>query len=97
MSGGFGGIVSLRLQSPEAAREFVTATRIFGLSVSLGGVESLICLPTEMTHGPLQGTDREIPPDLVRLSAGIENADDLIADLDQALATAVAVRRRRAA
>ena len=86
MHGGFGGVVSFRLPTGEAAKEFVTATTIFGLSVSLGGVESLICLPTEMTHAPLKGTDREIPADLVRLSVGIEDVQDLIADLDQALA-----------
>ncbi|MGO3152952.1 MAG: cystathionine gamma-synthase [Galactobacter sp.] len=86
MYDGFGGVVSFRLPTGEAAKEFVTATKLFGLSVSLGGVESLICLPTEMTHAPLKGTDREIPADLVRLSVGIEDVQDLIADLDQALA-----------
>ncbi|WP_291279157.1 cystathionine gamma-synthase [Galactobacter sp.] len=86
MHDGFGGVVSFRLPTGEAAKEFVTATKLFGLSVSLGGVESLICLPTEMTHAPLKGTDREIPADLVRLSVGIEDVQDLIADLDQALA-----------
>lgn len=86
MSGGFGGVVSLRLAGGEAAaRRFVTATELFGLSVSLGGVESLICLPTEMTHGPLRGTPREISADLVRLSVGIEDVADLIADLERAL------------
>jgi cystathionine gamma-synthase len=94
MHGGFGGVVSLRLPTARAAREFVTATNLFGLSVSLGGVESLICLPTEMTHAPLKGTDREIPAELVRLSVGIEDAQDLIVDLEQALA-AVAPRARR--
>ncbi|MGO3089041.1 MAG: cystathionine gamma-synthase [Galactobacter sp.] len=97
MHGGFGGVVSMRLPSPEAAREFVTATQLFGLSVSLGGVESLICLPTEMTHAPLKGTAREIPADLVRLSVGIEDVSDLIADLDRALAAVSHYARRRVA
>lgn len=86
MHGGFGGVVSLRLAGGEAAaRRFVTATRLFGLSVSLGGVESLICLPTDMTHGPLRGTPREIGADIVRLSVGIEDVSDVIGDLEQAL------------
>lgn len=86
MHGGFGGVVSLRLAGGEAAaRRLVTATRLFGLSVSLGGVESLICLPTEMTHAPLKGTSRQVPGDLVRLSVGIEDQEDLIQDLAHGL------------
>jgi len=86
MTGGFGGVLSLRLSGGEAAaRRFVTSTELFGLSVSLGGVESLICLPREMTHAPLIGTPREVAGDLVRLSVGIEDPDDLVADLLQAL------------
>ncbi|WP_372728687.1 PLP-dependent transferase, partial [Nocardioides sp.] len=52
---------------------------------SLGGVESLIEHPGRMTHASVAGTDLEVPPDLIRLSVGIETADDLIADLDRAL------------
>ena len=95
MHGGFGGVVSLRLAGGEAAaRRFVRSTRLFGLSVSLGGVESLICLPTEMTHGPLRGTPREIDGDIVRLSVGIEEVGDLIADLDQALDAATRLTKQ---
>lgn len=86
MSGGFGGVVSLvPTGGPEVARALVRSTELFGLSVSLGGVESLVCLPTEMTHASLKGTPREIPADLVRLSVGIEQVEDLVADLDRAL------------
>ena len=59
--------------------------RIFTLGESLGGVESLIEHPGRMTHASVAGTDLEVPSDLVRLSVGIETADDLVADLAQAL------------
>jgi cystathionine gamma-synthase len=55
------------------------------LAESLGGVESLIELPGVMTHASVAGTQAEVPADLIRLSVGIEHADDLVADLDQAL------------
>jgi cystathionine gamma-synthase len=61
-------------------------TRVFILGESLGGVESLIEHPGRMTHASVAGTDLEVPGDLVRLSVGIETADDLVADLDRALA-----------
>jgi cystathionine gamma-synthase len=60
-------------------------TRIFTLAESLGGVESLIELPAVMTHASVAGSTLEVPEALVRLSVGIEDADDLIADLRQAL------------
>jgi cystathionine gamma-synthase len=58
---------------------------VFTLGESLGGVESLIEHPGLMTHASVAGTDLEVPDDLVRLSVGIETADDLLADLEQAL------------
>ncbi|GAA3710436.1 cystathionine gamma-synthase [Zhihengliuella alba] len=82
---GFGGIVSLRLGSEAAARAFAESTRLFGLSVSLGGVESLVCYCSEMTHASVRGTELAVPTDLVRLSVGVEDVDDLIEDLGQAL------------
>ncbi len=63
----------------------VARTQVFTLAESLGGVESLIEHPGAMTHASLAGSSIEIDPALVRLSVGIENADDLIADLAQAL------------
>jgi cystathionine gamma-synthase len=61
------------------------ATRIFTLAESLGGVESLIEVPAQMTHMSVAGSPLEVPPDLIRLSVGIEHVGDLIADLKQAL------------
>ncbi len=86
---GSGGMISFELRgSEQAAREVVRATRIWRLAESLGGVESLLELPAPMTHASLADSPFAVPPNLVRLSAGIESADDLIADLDQALARA---------
>ena len=87
---GFGGMVSFGVRGGlEAARRVAAGTRLFFLAESLGGVESLIEHPGEMTHASLAGSGFEIDPGLVRLSVGIEHADDLIADLKQALAAAV--------
>lgn len=84
---GFGGVVSLRVRGGEAAaRAFAESTEVFGLSVSLGGVESLISHPATMTHGSTKGTPEAPPSDVVRLSVGIEDVEDLQADLDRALA-----------
>jgi len=86
---GFGGMVSFRpAGGVAAARRLVVATRVFTLAESLGGVESLIELPGEMTHASVAGTEAEVPADLVRLSVGIEHPDDLVADLKQAIAAA---------
>jgi cystathionine gamma-synthase/cystathionine gamma-lyase len=86
---GFGGIVSFRPKGGlDRAHAIATSTSIFSLAVSLGGVESLICSPARMTHGsltPQERAERGIPDDLLRLSVGIEEADDLIADLTGAL------------
>ncbi|NHU86352.1 cystathionine gamma-synthase [Kocuria sp. JC486] len=82
---GFGGMVSFRLAAGEAAaRRFAESTHMYKLSVSLGGVESLICWPSEMTHGCVVGTDQAVPTDLVRLSVGIEDLEDHLEDLERA-------------
>ncbi|MFJ4869120.1 cystathionine gamma-synthase [Streptomyces sp. NPDC088757] len=82
----FGGMISFRVQGgEEAAVEVCDRAKLFTLGESLGGVESLIEHPGRMTHASVAGSALEVPADLVRLSVGIENADDLIADLRQAL------------
>lgn len=83
---GFGGMLSLALAAgPEAARAFAQSTEVFQLAESLGGVESLIGYPPEMTHASVRGTALAVPENVVRLSVGIEDVADLIADLEQAL------------
>jgi cystathionine gamma-synthase len=83
----FGGMVSFRVAGGEAqALDVCARTKVIILGESLGGVESLIEHPARMTHASVAGTPLEVPSDLVRLSVGIEDAEDLIADLDQALA-----------
>ncbi|MBV8074081.1 MAG: PLP-dependent transferase, partial [Candidatus Eremiobacteraeota bacterium] len=86
---GFGGMLSFTLQGPaERALDFVRHTKLFSLAESLGGVESLISIPSRMTHGSIPKEERErrgVTDGLIRLSVGIEDADDLIADLEQAL------------
>jgi cystathionine gamma-synthase len=82
----YGGMVSFRLAGgEETAVRTCNRTRLFTLGESLGGVESLIEHPGRMTHASAAGSPLEVPADLVRLSVGIEHADDLLADLDQAL------------
>jgi cystathionine gamma-synthase len=83
---GFGGMVSVEVKGgATAAKAFVEKTKVFTLAESLGGVESLIELPAQMTHMSTSGSLLEIPDNLVRLSVGIEDADDLLEDLRQAL------------
>jgi cystathionine beta-lyase/cystathionine gamma-synthase len=83
----FGGMISILLRGGEAAaREMVRRTKIFTLAESLGGVESLIEVPAAMTHMSVAGSELEVPGGLVRLSVGIEDQADLLADLEQALA-----------
>ena len=79
---GFAGMVSFR--HPDAVR-IAGATSIFTLAESLGGVESLIEVPQAMTHQSVEGSDAAVPADLVRLSCGVEAAQDLIADLQEAI------------
>ncbi|MFC5751966.1 cystathionine gamma-synthase [Actinomadura rugatobispora] len=85
---GFGGMVSFRTGSEDAAVRVCEATKLFILGESLGGVESLIEHPGRMTHASAAGSPLEVPADLVRLSVGIEDADDLLRDLERALAAA---------
>ena len=85
---GFGGMITLDLGSAERARRLAGATRVFSLAESLGGVESLISVPARMTHAsvPAERRDRMgLTESLVRLSVGIEDPEDLIADLGAAL------------
>ncbi len=82
---GFGGMISIILSSPEAARRMVSRTKLFALAESLGGVESLIEHPYSMTHASTAASPIAVPPALVRLSVGIEHVDDLMHDLRQAL------------
>jgi cystathionine gamma-synthase len=82
----YGGMVSFRVAGGrEQALAVCEKAEVFTLGESLGGVESLIEHPGLMTHASVAGTDLEVPDDLVRLSVGIETADDLLADLEQAL------------
>ena len=84
---GFGGMLSLGLSAgADAAKSFAESTELFQLAESLGGVESLIGYPPDMTHASVQGTALAVPENVVRLSVGIEGVDDLIADLEQGLA-----------
>lgn len=85
---GFGGMLSIELGSLERANAMVSRTKLFYLAESLGGVESLIGHPASMTHAAVPPAMRQamgLSDGLVRLSVGIEDVDDLIADLDQAL------------
>ncbi|MFZ0048659.1 MAG: cystathionine gamma-synthase [Streptosporangiaceae bacterium] len=83
---GFGGMVSFRARGgPGEAVAICGRTRLFTLGESLGGVESLIEHPASMTHASVAGSPLEVPADLIRLSVGIESADDLIEDLRTAL------------
>src|SRR6185503_12234399 len=85
---GFGGMVSIELGDAARARRVVESTKLFALAESLGGVESLIGHPASMTHASVPREMREamgLTDSLVRLSVGIEDPEDLIADLDQAL------------
>jgi cystathionine gamma-lyase len=85
---GFGGVISIDLGDTARARKFVESTRIFVLAESLGGVESLIGHPASMTHASVPFAMRQamgLTDSLVRLSCGVEDSDDLIADLENAL------------
>jgi cystathionine gamma-lyase len=87
---GFGGMISLKLRGGiPAAKQFLTRTRLFSLAESLGGVESLVCHPTTMTHASIPKELREargVDDGLIRLSVGIEDVADLRTDLEGALA-----------
>jgi cystathionine gamma-synthase len=82
----FGGMVSFLLEDEQEAVEVVARTKIWKLAESLGGVESLIEHPARMTHASTADAEFAVPPTLIRLSVGIESAEDLIDDLESALA-----------
>jgi cystathionine gamma-synthase len=84
----FGGMVSFLAETPEAAAEIARSTKLFQLAESLGGVESLIEVPARMTHAATASAPFAAPPNLIRLSVGIEAPEDLIADLEHALTVA---------
>jgi cystathionine gamma-synthase len=86
----FGGMVSFLAESPEEAAALAARTKLFRLAESLGGVESLIEVPARMTHAATADAPFAAPPSLIRLSVGIESAEDLVADLEQALVPAAA-------
>jgi cystathionine gamma-synthase len=82
----FGGMVSFQVAGGKAAAlEVCRRTEVFTLAESLGGVESLIEHPGQMTHASVAGSALEVPDDLVRISVGLEDASDLVGDLEQAL------------
>jgi cystathionine gamma-synthase len=85
----YGGMVSFTTRDGiDAAKRVAAATELFTLAESLGAVESLIEHPGEMTHASVAGSPLEVPPNLIRLSVGIETTSDLVADLEQALDSA---------
>lgn len=82
----FGGIVSIKFAGgTDAAKKFCESTKLFTLAESLGGVESLVNYPAEMTHASAANTPIEVAGDIVRLSVGVEHIDDILADIKQAL------------
>lgn len=85
----YGTVVTLRCSSAAVARAVCERTELFALAVSLGAVESLIEHPASMTHATKAGSDQAVGEEIVRLSIGLEDVEDLIADLERALASAV--------
>lgn len=82
----FGGMVSVTFKAGrQAARRIAEETTLFALAESLGGIESLVNYPAEMTHSSVKGTPLEVPDNLIRFSVGLEDVADLTADLEQAL------------
>ena len=82
----FGGMISFRMRNEQDALQACARFKVFTLAESLGGVESLVEHPGQMTHMSVAGSPLEVPGDLVRLSVGIEDTEDLVADVEQALA-----------
>ena len=99
LNGGFGGVLTFGVRGGEAAaRRFIKATTLFSLLANVGDAKSLVIHPWTTTHEQLGDTERRaagVTPDLVRLSIGLEHIDDLIDDLDRALAAAVATDSHR--
>jgi cystathionine gamma-synthase len=91
----FGGMISVLAESEEEAVALVARTKLWALAESLGGVESLIEHPARMTHASTADAPFAAPGNLVRLSVGIESADDLIADLEAALVSSPAATASR--
>jgi cystathionine gamma-synthase len=89
----FGGMISFLAESAEEAEAIVARTKLFKLAESLGGVESLIELPARMTHASTADAPFAAPPNLIRLSVGLESAEDLIEDLEVALVPAASGTR----
>src|SRR4029079_3595214 len=89
----FAEMVSFLAESPDEADAIAGRTHLFRLAESLGGVESLIEVPARMTHASTADAPFAAPPSLVRLSVGIESADDLVKDLERALVPAAARSR----
>ena len=81
----FGGMVSFLASSPEEAAALSARTKLFKLAESLGGVESMIEVPARMTHAATATAPFAAPPNLIRLSVGLESVDDLLDDLTRAL------------
>jgi cystathionine beta-lyase len=81
---GSGGVISFETKSKAFSKAIVEATKLFSISVSFGSLKSTISLPYYMSHASISNDDQTIPSHLIRISAGIENIDDLITDLDQA-------------
>jgi cystathionine beta-lyase/cystathionine gamma-synthase len=86
----FGGMISFTVESEEEAAALVARTKLFKLAESLGGVESLIELPARMTHASTADAPFAAPPNLIRLSVGLESPDDLLVDLEDALVRSAA-------
>jgi cystathionine gamma-synthase len=83
----FGGMISVTFRGgAEAAKKVAENTSVFILAESLGGIESLMNYPSDMTHASVKGTELAVPENLIRLSVGIEDIEDLIGDLEQAIA-----------
>jgi O-acetylhomoserine (thiol)-lyase len=99
LKGGFGGVLTFGVRGGESgARRFIKETRLFSLLANVGDAKSLVIHPWTTTHEQLSEADRQaagVTADLVRLSIGLEDADDLIADLDRALAAAIATDSTR--
>ncbi len=82
----FGGMISVSFKGgAEAAKKVAESTRVFLLAESLGGIESLMNYPSDMTHASVKGTELAVPENLIRLSVGIEDIEDLVGDLEQAI------------
>jgi cystathionine gamma-synthase len=89
----FGGMISFLVPDAEEAADLVARTKVWTLAESLGGVESLIEVPATMTHASTADAPFAVPANLIRLSVGIESAADLVADLEQALASLAAAAK----